>query len=91
MTTDEYRALRREMRITGLNTRLPIVEREIDALWQELAPLYKALCKASSKHDKEKVYAQFEGRDWKYQHLTAERDNIVAMLAQEVNNGYTLV
>lgn len=95
MNTAEFRALRNAAALQAMSTRLPILNAQIDAIYAELAPLFKELRAAKSKHEKEKVYARFDGRDWKWQNWCAERDNIVRSLAllkvaSENERGYTV-
>lgn len=82
MTCAEFRAVRDANALAAMDIRLPVLKRAIEALERELAPLYKALRGSTSKHEREKAYAQFDGRDWTLQRLTAERDSIMARQVQ---------
>ncbi len=81
MTTEEYRALRTRLRIENLTARLPIVEARIMELEAVMLPVYAAMRKAKTKHEKELAYGTMPDRaDWDLQQYCAERDNIVQAL-----------
>lgn len=83
-TCAEFRAIRDALALEAMQSRLPVLERDIAALYAELAPLWKAMREAGSRHEREKVYAQIEdGADMRYQQLTFERDAIVKRLGDK--------
>jgi len=84
LTCAEFRALRAELSRAAMIERLPVLEREIAALEAVVQPILKAMAKANSKHEKEKIYARLEnGEDWTLQWLSFERDAIMKALTQQ--------
>lgn len=83
-TCAEFRAIRDALAFEAMQTRLPIIEREIATLYAELAPIWKAMREAGSKHEREIVYGKMqEGADMRYQQLTFERDAMVKRLGDK--------
>lgn len=77
MNCIEFRALRAELSHSAMVTRLPIVEAEIARLEAVVQPVIKAMREATSKHERDKMYARLEeGEDWTWQALCFERDAI---------------
>lgn len=79
-TIAEFRVLRDVLALEMIQQRLPTLNAEIEALRADLAPLFDALQECQSKHDKEKCYACFDGRDWRLWQLESERRNMMKRL-----------
>lgn len=83
MNCAEFRALRAQLSYSAMVTRLPVVEAEIMRLEAVIQPVIKAMREATSKHERDKVYARLEEEeDWKLQALCFERDAIRKGLAE---------
>lgn len=83
LTCAEFRAIRDEQALKAMTARLPQLDVLLEDLWHDIAPIFKAYYQQTKKHEKDKVYARFEGRDVLYWRLIAERDAIEARLAEE--------